>query len=267
MLTISGDYTPGRGRPRLRVPDVGRHTDRLQVGGTAALDGVLDLVTASEPAPSDTFRILDATTITGTFATLSGEQATPGKRYLPTYDATGVTLGIGLGPGSTSPPSIPASGRPGDAVTCDPGTWIRSPSFTYTWLRDGSAIASGQTYTLVAADGGRSIVCRVTATNANGSADALSNTLVPDPPPPPPPETGETFNVEAERGKVTVRLPNGRTVGDRRGRADRERIGGRHAQRGGAAHLARGPAASCRPASSPTGLFKVTQTKGRKPAD
>jgi hypothetical protein len=84
----------------------------------------------------------------------------------------------------------------GDTVTCNPGSWTGSPSFTYRWLRDGSLIPgeTAQTYTLVAGDAGRSIVCRVMATNAGGSAEADSGALVPTSPPPPPPPPATPAN-------------------------------------------------------------------------
>jgi hypothetical protein len=86
----------------------------------------------------------------------------------------------------------------------------------------------------------------------------------PPPSPPPSPETGETFNVAAERGTVTVRLPDGRTVvldetvqivtgsvvDTRKGtvRLTGEGAGG-NIETGVFSH----------------GLFRVTQTKGKRP--
>ena len=116
---------PGRRRDAPRRDRRHRRAqhDLLDVTGTATLDGTLQLVTAPgfDPAPAATFRVLDAATRTGTFATVSGTQATPQKSYLVSYDATGVTLAIGLGPANTARPSIPASGEPGDTITCQPG--------------------------------------------------------------------------------------------------------------------------------------------------
>jgi hypothetical protein len=58
------------------------------------------------------------------------------------------------------------------------GTWINSPdSYAYQWLRNGANIAlngTSQFYTLVVADAGAMISCRVTATNADGSVPATS---------------------------------------------------------------------------------------------
>ena len=121
-LTINGDYTQGSGGT-LRA-EIGAPYDRLDVTGTATLGGTLQLVTTPgfDPPPAAAFRVLDAATRTGTFATVSGTQATPQKSYLVDYDATGVTLTMGLGPANTAPPSIPASGELGDTITCQPGT-------------------------------------------------------------------------------------------------------------------------------------------------
>ena len=58
------------------------------------------------------------------------------------------------------------------------GTWLFSPSITYSWLRDGAIIsgATTVTYVLVAADSGHIIKSRVVATNVNGTnAEPSSN--------------------------------------------------------------------------------------------
>ncbi len=281
-LTINGDYTQGAGGT-LRA-EIGAPHDRLDVTGVATLGGTLQLVTTAgfDPPSGASFRVLDAATRTGTFATVSGTQATPQKSYLVDYDATGVTLAIGLGPANTAPPSIPPSGEPGDTVSCQPGTWTDTPTLAYRWLRDGTSIATGPAYTLSTEDVGRSIVCRVTATNANGSTQADSNTLtptalptptptatpIPQPEvkdePPPPPATGKTVNVAAERGTVTVKLPDGRTVP----LDDATQIvtGSVIDTRKGAVRLeSRGAGGKLDSGVFSEGLFKVTQTGGTKP--
>jgi len=85
----------------------------------------------------------------------------------------------------------------GNTLTCNAGSWTGSPTFAFQWLRDGVAItgASGQTYTLTAADVGRQISCRVTGANSGGSDQAPSNAVTPSaapnstPPPTTPPPT------------------------------------------------------------------------------
>jgi hypothetical protein len=76
-----------------------------------------------------------------------------------------------------------ASGTPalGQTLSCSTGTWTGSPkpTYSYSWLRDGAAIAGAvaSTYTVQTADIGNGVACKVTATNKNGSAAAASNTL------------------------------------------------------------------------------------------
>ena len=65
----------------------------------------------------------------------------------------------------------------GSTLTCTDGTWTGSPTLTRTWLRSGSPVpgASASTYAVTSNDAGRTLRCRVTASNASGSADADSN--------------------------------------------------------------------------------------------
>ncbi len=275
-LALAGDYTQGANATLLPRIASATQYGRLTAGGTAALDGTLQLATSPgfAPAATDTFRIVDAGTRAGTFATVAGGQATAAERYIPVYDATGLTLAVGLGPANSVPPSIPASGDPGEAVTCNPGTWSGSPTFGYAWLRDGAQIASGPTYTLAAGDAGRSIVCRVTASDANGSSQADSNALrppaaAPEPSPaptptgPPPPVTGKTVNVAAERGTVTVRLPGGTTVPI----DDATQIvtGSVVDTRAGAVRLSVSAGGKLQTGVFSDGLFRVTQSTGKHP--
>jgi hypothetical protein len=69
-------------------------------------------------------------------------------------------------------------------LTCTPGTWEGEPTgFSYAWLRDGDAVASGEQYVLTAADAGAELRCRVTARNRGGSQTATSAPAgSPDPP-------------------------------------------------------------------------------------
>jgi hypothetical protein len=130
----------------------------------------------------------------------------------PNYQTTGADLDFDIGctvtasnlAGAASPvPSnntihvIPATGSPpilqtspgisgGAAVpstlTCNPGSWLNSPSFSYQWVRNGtpiSGIGSSPIYVTTQADVGSSIGCIVTATNASGSVTApISNQIV-----------------------------------------------------------------------------------------
>jgi hypothetical protein len=87
-------------------------------------------------------------------------------------------------PLNTNPPTISGVPRQGQTQTADPGTWSgRQPiSFAYLWRRcnstGGSCTnvfgATGRTYTLQAADNGRTLRVRVTARNSAGSSSATS---------------------------------------------------------------------------------------------
>jgi hypothetical protein len=71
------------------------------------------------------------------------------------------------------------TGALGSVCTCTTGTWTGSPTFARQWLRAGANIAgaTATTYTLVAADSGNPITCRITGTNAGGSHAVVSNAL------------------------------------------------------------------------------------------
>jgi hypothetical protein len=83
-------------------------------------------------------------------------------------------------PVNTAPPTTFGTERQGAVLTATPGTWTGSPSptFAYQWLRcdqNGSNCttiggATARTYRLQAADVGRRMRVRVTATNSEGSA-------------------------------------------------------------------------------------------------
>lgn len=87
--------------------------------------------------------------------------------------------GLAVGPVNTVAPAITGTPGVGNVLTCSTGTWTGAAPITYTyqWLRDGSPIsgATASTYTFAVPDQTKAISCRVTATNAQGSANALSN--------------------------------------------------------------------------------------------
>lgn len=92
-------------------------------------------------------------------------------------------------PQNTSPPTISGSAVEGQALTATTGNWTGDPpiNFTYQWQRcDQSGLncaniagATTNTYTLTAADVGRTIRVAVTAQNASGSATAFSAPTAP----------------------------------------------------------------------------------------
>jgi hypothetical protein len=72
----------------------------------------------------------------------------------------------------------------GSTVTCNPGTWTGSPTFSYTWELDGTVIAGAttSTYTIPTTAAGGKLTCVVEATNAGGSATAPSTPAAPSAP-------------------------------------------------------------------------------------
>jgi hypothetical protein len=106
-------------------------------------------------------------------------------------------------PVSTSPPTISGTAASGQRLTASPGSWTpAAASVAYRWRRcDGGgdacsdiAGADGDGYTATGADVGHRLRVAVTATNAAGSATAVSGPTAvvvgstgPAPPAPPPP--------------------------------------------------------------------------------
>jgi hypothetical protein len=63
----------------------------------------------------------------------------------------------------------------GETLGCETGTWSGSPTLSRQWLQNGVEIGgeTASTYTLLAADRGTLIQCRVTATSSGGTAVAI----------------------------------------------------------------------------------------------
>jgi hypothetical protein len=79
-------------------------------------------------------------------------------------------------PTNTSAPAVSGTPAVGATVTCQPGSWTGSPTFTYTWDLNGVAIsgAASSTYTITSADAGGKLDCVVKATNTGGSTTKSS---------------------------------------------------------------------------------------------
>ena len=98
-----------------------------------------------------------------------------------TYDAAG---GGGTPPQNVAPPTISGEAVVGRTLTASPGSWSGdpAPSFAYEWRRCDTADtgcaavagAAGASYTLAAADEGRTVRVAVTGSNSAGSATAVS---------------------------------------------------------------------------------------------
>jgi hypothetical protein len=84
---------------------------------------------------------------------------------------------------NTVAPVVTGSTSVGSVLTTDNGIWSNSPtSYAYQWQKNGFYIsgATNSSYTIESGDVGvgSTIGCVVTATNAEGSANANSNTVV-----------------------------------------------------------------------------------------
>lgn len=80
-------------------------------------------------------------------------------------------------PLNVAAPVIIGTATEGETLSASAGVWLNDPtSYTYQWRRSGADIAgaTASTYLLASADVGTTISVAVTATNANGSATAVS---------------------------------------------------------------------------------------------
>ena len=111
---------------------------------------------------------------------------------LTSYDATGAAVGRWLltlaapepaaeAPAGARAPALSGSGLVGAPVALDPGDWTGSPvpALGFQWRRDGADLpgATGADYLAGDADDATQLSCRVTATNAAGSAAAETPAL------------------------------------------------------------------------------------------
>lgn len=117
----------------------------------------------------------------GKTATSTNLTLNPKRGYTVTIRHTGavstfesVTFDTGLLPGYPpfileGVPSIGGTVAAGQVLTARQGWWARATSqFSFTWLRNGKAVATGRTYTATAADVGH-LSLAVVATNPSGS--------------------------------------------------------------------------------------------------
>jgi hypothetical protein len=73
-------------------------------------------------------------------------------------------------------PAISGTTTVGQTLTCSTGTWSKSPTLAYQWLRDGVPIlgATANTRVLAAGDAGALMSCTVIATKGGAQAVATS---------------------------------------------------------------------------------------------
>lgn len=84
-------------------------------------------------------------------------------------------------PYNTTSPAITGTPATGQVLTSSTGTWTGADSYTQQWYRDGVVIAGATalTHTLIVADEGKALKCRITAINEQGSTVKDSNTVTP----------------------------------------------------------------------------------------
>jgi hypothetical protein len=133
-------------------------------------------------------------TLTGDFM-LQGLQIGAEQADIVTFTATlesGENMTATIGPYNTVLPAITGTLDEGDTLTTTNGTWLGDATITFAraWQRGNAADpnnpswanisgATALTYVLAAADVGKYIRCRVTATNGVGSTVAFSNIVGP----------------------------------------------------------------------------------------
>ena len=111
-LKISGNYTQGSdGKLTIELGGTTQDSqyDRLQVTGTANLDGELhvEFIDGFVPRLGQQFVILTAGSVNGEFSKVTGPVS--GGRYQVTYNATNVTIGrpLQVGPMTGATPAEP----------------------------------------------------------------------------------------------------------------------------------------------------------------
>jgi len=133
-------------------------------------------------------------TLTGDFM-LQGLQIGAEQADVVTFTATlesGENMVVTIGPYNTVLPAITGTLDEGDTLTTTNGTWLGDATITFAraWQRGNASDpndpswanisgATATTYILAAADVGKYIRCRVTATNSVGSTVAFSNIVGP----------------------------------------------------------------------------------------
>jgi len=140
-------------------------------------------------------RITTLLAVIGGLLALSG-LAAPVASAEPAYDV--------------EPPEVQLAS--GLRLVCGPGSWQGAGiTFSYTWLRDGAAFATGSVYSLTNADKGHTFTCIVKGSNHEGSEEEESwnafeygggGPKKPEPTTPPPEISGMAKAGEAKVGET-----------------------------------------------------------------
>lgn len=152
--------------------------------------------TATVPAPTNSYQWLrDGQAIAGaTAATYTVTEADAGRAL--SVRVTGKRAGYADGTATTAPVTVVAEDKPltpvqepsisglpevGRTLTASPGSWTAPEAdYTFTWMRDGQPIATGQQYVVQVADIGSRLTVAVVATAA-GYAEGTASAATPAP--------------------------------------------------------------------------------------
>jgi predicted secreted protein len=181
---------------RTMLADAGARSMSCEVEGVLKVDTLLD-----ESVDGPTALLKECVVTISWIATFTGDfmlqsiQLGAEQADVVTFTATlesGESLTATIGPYNTVRPAITGTLDEGDTLTTTNGTWVGDATITFAraWQRGNSAdpndpswanisAATALTYDLVAADVGKYIRCRVTATNGVGSTIAFSNIVGP----------------------------------------------------------------------------------------
>ena len=128
--TITGMYTQtGLGALDIDIGGAmaGTQYDQLHISGAAGLNGTLnlDLINPFLPTIGETFDILNASSVTGTFATVNGTAINGSEHFAVVVNPTNVTLDVVAGP---APPwalgFVDAGGSASPSGTPEPSTLL-----------------------------------------------------------------------------------------------------------------------------------------------
>jgi len=83
---------------------------------------------------------------------------------------------LSIAPVNMGAPEVKGSPVAGETLSCSPGAWEArpSPTFSYSWLRDGASVGLGPSYLLTNGDVGQELACEVTAQIRGEAATATS---------------------------------------------------------------------------------------------
>ena len=162
----------------------------IQAGDRIALEPVdgPDVPTEQGVSNHDGVRYFTAAFSDGTTAAIDPNSTADNGQIIP-IQATIQPTPPTPPPANEQPPTITGIPRPGQTLTCQPGTWAGNPtSFAYEWQLDGQALTgqTGQTYAIANGDVGHRLTCHVAASNAGGSGSATSAAVTPAVVQPPP---------------------------------------------------------------------------------